>query len=322
MEKRQIHVIINLCFPEDRWGAWMCRAVTQSESSQWREKKLKSFSTVEAGCSTNLVKSFFRGKWYQGIRPAPAQQDFLCSGQCQAWSRWEVELPLQIEGVSESLRDFQLIYLWSRGKKVIWSKSSGEEDLEIQLQLATAKVGLVAWSTSEGKLGKSPFQIWNKWPYLSTVVCPLWGWLESDKKHRGEGVKLRIPVCWQCRQRGKHSKRHSFGGAAIGLGIELLQRYDLHLENKKCTCLWLSHLHLCCATMESPLTTLWTLLQHLTSPIFEAAGSRTAKGNQGAFFWARCTPDISCLFIWLLKAPAYTCNAVEKLSFAPCEFDF
>lgn len=49
-------------------------------------------------------------------------------------------------------------------------------------------------------------------------------------------------------QRGKHSKRHSFSGAAIGLGLGLLQRYDLHLENKKCTCLRFSYLHLCYAT--------------------------------------------------------------------------
>lgn len=53
---------------------------------------------------------------------------------------------------------------------------------------------------------------------------------------------------------------------------------------------------------------LGTLLQHLTSLIFEAAGSRTAKGNQGSVFWARCTPDISWLFIWLSKAPACTCK--------------
>lgn len=38
-------------------------------------------------------------------------------------------------------------------------------------------------------------------------------------------------------------------GAAVGLG--LWQRYDLHLGNKKRACLRLSHLHLCCATMEN-----------------------------------------------------------------------
>lgn len=84
---------------------------------------------------------------------------------------------------------------------------------------------------------------------VSTVMCPLWGRLESDKKHTEEGVKLKIPVCWPCRQRGKHSIKYSFGGPAIALGMGLLQRYDLRVENKKCTCLWLSHLHLCCATM-------------------------------------------------------------------------
>lgn len=58
----------------------------------------------------------------------------------------------------------------------------------------------------------------------------------------------------------------------------------------------------------APLTGLWTFPQHLPSLIFEAAGSRTAKGNRGGVFWARCTSDISFLFIWLFKAPACTCK--------------
>lgn len=104
-----------------------------------------------------------------------------------------------------------------------------------------------------GKLGKNPSQIWNKWPYCSehcdvTSLRLRQGWLESDRKHAGGGVKLRDPVCWRCRQRGKHSKRHLFSGAAIGLGLGLLQRYDLHLENKKYTCLRFSYLHLCYTT--------------------------------------------------------------------------
>lgn len=50
---------------------------------------------------------------------------------------------------------------------------------------------------------------------------------------------------------GKHSKRHATIGAAVGLGLGLLQRFDLHLEIKKCTCVGFSYLHLCYATQKA-----------------------------------------------------------------------
>lgn len=140
-----------------------------------------------------------------GNKAWPFSAGLLCSGLCQACrSRWEeVGFPLQTESVFKSLRDFQLLYLWSRGKKVVWSKSSREAfpwksssswqqprwpwlpDLQVREN----------WARIHSKSGTNGPTI------VSTVVCPLWGWLESDKKHTGEGVKLRIPVCWRCRQR-------------------------------------------------------------------------------------------------------------------------
>ena len=189
----------------------------------------------------------------------------LCPGGLPLlWSTsgtWEVRrggvASSEVEGIFKSLKASQLFHLGSRGKgvtQVLWSKSSCEGysckscstwEQPRWPQVPALQVG-GNWARTH------PKSLTNVPTVVSTVMWPLWGYAKGGwkqwKVHTGGGVKLRDPVCWQCRQSGKHSKRHSFLVATIGLGLGLLQRYDLHLENKKCTCLRFSYLHLCYAT--------------------------------------------------------------------------
>lgn len=132
--------------------------------------------------------------------------------------------------------------------------------LEIWLHLGTAKA--------------APRRLFCRWAWIlptcetrvpaevSSVTWPRWGYAKGASTE----------------------KKCAFLGVAVGLGLGLLQRFDLHLENKKCTQLGISYLHLCCATWYS-LSRLVSPLTALTLPHFlRRTPKRSHRGVFQAYF--------------------------------------
>lgn len=123
-------------------------------------------------------------------------------------------------------------------------------------------------------------------PRLPPGACSAGG--HESSPHAKQGSLLRWAV-WpdlaEVTPRVQAQKKKcAFLGVAVGFGLGLLQRFDLHLENKKCTQLGISYLHLCCATWYS-LSRLVSPLTALTLPHFlRRTPKRSHRGVFQAYF--------------------------------------
>lgn len=208
-----------------------------------------------------------------------------------------------VGNIFKNLKTFKVSSAWKQKKggdttalikAFMWKLLS-----EIWLQLRTGKAAprclLCRWGETgqESTPNLEQMSLLQRalWCDLSEVTPRVAGkqWKALRRRCKAEGSRVLMVHA----EGGKHSRRHATVGTAVGLGLGLLQRFDLHLEIKNCTCLRFSYLHLRYATQKATrhsFNRLVNTLTALTLSHFWSCQEQNSKGESG-----RCSP---WLFFW------------------------